>query len=112
MTVTATMTMDLELLVLRHELAILRRQTPRPVIRPIDRLFLTAASRLLARARWQAFFVTPATLLSMASSVDRECGTYPGRRGRRPILRDVRKLAVPLGAREPAVGGTSALSAN
>ena len=42
---------DLEILVLRHELAILRRQTRRPAITPIDRVFLTAASRLLPRAR-------------------------------------------------------------
>jgi putative transposase len=38
---------DLEILLLRHELAILRRRTPPPVIKPIDRVFLTAASRLL-----------------------------------------------------------------
>jgi hypothetical protein len=54
---------DLEILVLRHELAILRRRTPRPAITSIDRLFLTAASRVLPRARWHAFFITPATLL-------------------------------------------------
>jgi len=54
---------DLEILVLRHELAILRRQTRRPAITPIDRVFLTAASRLLPRAGWHAFLITPATLL-------------------------------------------------
>lgn len=50
---------DLEILVLRHELAILRRQTRRPTITPIDRVFLTAASRLLPRACWRAFLITP-----------------------------------------------------
>jgi hypothetical protein len=51
---------DLEILVLRHELELLRRQTRRPAITPIDRAFLTAASRLLPRARWHAFLMTPA----------------------------------------------------
>ena len=52
-----------QILVLRHELAMLRRKIRRPAIRPIDRLFLTAASRLLPPGRWQAFVITPATLL-------------------------------------------------
>jgi hypothetical protein len=46
---------DLEILVLRHELAILQRRTRRPAITPVDRLFLTAVSRLLPRDRWHAF---------------------------------------------------------
>src|SRR5439155_7956779 len=54
---------ELEILVLRHELAMLRRRTSRPIIRPIDRLFLSAASRLLPRHLWHTFVVTPATLL-------------------------------------------------
>jgi putative transposase len=54
---------ELEILVMRHELAILRRRTRRPAITSIDRVFLTAASRLLPRARWDLFLITPATLL-------------------------------------------------
>src|SRR5262245_15858885 len=54
---------ELEIVVLRHELGILRRQTRRPAIAAFDRLFLAAASRLLPRARWPSFIVTPATLL-------------------------------------------------
>jgi hypothetical protein len=54
---------ELEIVVLRHELAILRRQTRRPAMAVRDRLFLAAASRLLPRARWPSFIVTPATLL-------------------------------------------------
>jgi hypothetical protein len=50
---------DLEILVLRHELAILRRRIPRPRISWTDRLFLTTASRLLPRPRWPSFFITP-----------------------------------------------------
>jgi hypothetical protein len=44
---------ELEIVVLRHELGVLRRQVGRPQLRPTDRLFLAAASQLLPRARWQ-----------------------------------------------------------
>jgi putative transposase len=50
---------ELEIVVLRHELALLRRQVARPDLRPADRPFLAAASRLLPRTRWPSFFVTP-----------------------------------------------------
>jgi hypothetical protein len=54
---------ELEVVVLRHELAILRRRTRRPAITWTDRLFLAAASRVLPRARWRSFIITPETLL-------------------------------------------------
>jgi hypothetical protein len=54
---------ELEIVVLRHEVAILRRKTRRPAITAVDRLFLSAASRVLPRVRWRSFIVTPATLL-------------------------------------------------
>jgi transposase InsO family protein len=55
---------ELEIVVLRHELAVLRRQVSRPAFRPGGRAFLAAASRLLPRTRWRSFFVTPETLLA------------------------------------------------
>jgi hypothetical protein len=54
---------DLEIIVLRHELGILRRRIRRPAMTWIDWLFLAAASRLLPRARWRSFIITPGTLL-------------------------------------------------
>src|SRR5687768_10563810 len=54
---------EVELLVLRHELTVLRRQVRRPAYRPRDRVLLAACSRLLPRASWRAFLVTPQTLL-------------------------------------------------
>jgi len=55
---------ELEIVVLRHEIAVLRRRISRPALRPADRAFLAAASRLLPRARWEVFFMTPGTLLA------------------------------------------------
>jgi hypothetical protein len=54
---------EAEVLVLRHELAVLRRQIRRPKLRRRDKLFLAAISRMLPRERWAAFIVTPATLV-------------------------------------------------
>src|SRR3954454_23952613 len=54
---------DVELLILRHQVAVLRRQVHRPKLEPADRIVLATLSRLLARSRWPIFFVTPATLL-------------------------------------------------
>jgi transposase InsO family protein len=95
---------DLEILVIRHELAILRRQTGRPAITPIDRVFLTAASRLLPRARCDMFLITPATLLRWHRRLIAKRWTCTGRRGRRPIRRDVQTLAVRLARENPTWG--------
>ena len=55
---------DVEIVVLRHQLAVLRRQVTRPDLTSGDRMVLAALSRLLPRRRWLGtFIVTPATVL-------------------------------------------------
>jgi hypothetical protein len=54
---------DVEIAVLRHQLALLHRHVARPRYAPTDRLVLATLARLLPRERWSAFLVTPATLM-------------------------------------------------
>jgi len=101
---------DLEIVVLRHELAILRRRIRRPAISWTDRLCLAAASRLLSRAHWRAFIVTPATLLRWHRRLVAKRWTFARRGGRPPIRRDIRALALRLARENPRWGyhGSSA----
>ena len=95
---------ELEIVVLRHELAILRRRTRRPAMTWTDRCFLAAASRLLPRARWPSFIITPGTLLRWHRRLVAMRWTYPRRAGRPPIRRAIRALVVRFARDNPRWG--------
>jgi len=95
---------DLEIVVLRHELSVLRRQTARPQLRPSDRLLLAAASRLLPRSRWGSFLVTPGTLLRWHRRLVARRWTYACRAGRPPIGGEIRELVLRLARENPRWG--------
>jgi hypothetical protein len=95
---------ELEIVVLRHQLAVLRRQADRPQLTKTDRVFLAAASRLLPRSRWRSFLVTPTTLLRWHRRLVARRWTYGGRNGPPPIGREVRELVLRRASRESALG--------
>jgi putative transposase len=85
---------EIEILVLRHELAVLRRQYP-----------LAALSRLLPRARWSVFLVRPETLLCWHRRMVRRRWTYPTTStGRPPVSEQVQQLIVRIARENPRWG--------
>ena len=96
----------LEILVLRHQLRVLRRTSGPPRYRAIGRVLLAAASRSIPRDRWVAFLVTPATLLRWHRELVRKKWTYrrTGRPGRPPIDAEVRQLILRLARENPRWG--------
>ena len=97
---------EVEVIVLRHELALLRRQVKRARLRRKDKLFLAAMSRLLPRDRWAAFIVAPKTLLRWHRELVRRTWTcrHAKAQGRPPIDAEVRELILRLGRENPRWG--------
>src|SRR6266542_4974726 len=95
---------ELEIVVLRHELSVLRRQARRPQLTMTDRVFLAAASRLLPRTRWHSFLVTPTTLLRWHRRLVARRWTYASRVGRPPIAGELRGLVLRLARENPRWG--------
>jgi putative transposase len=95
-----------EIAVLRHQLAVLRRQVARPRYTPTDRIVLAVLAKLLPRQRWAAFLVTPSTLLRWHRELVARRWTYPrtGGRGRRGLDAEAVELVVRLARENPRWG--------
>src|SRR5256884_949687 len=96
---------DLELLVLRHQLAVLGRQERRPLLRPADRALLAALARLLPPRRHHGLVVTPHTLLRWHRELVRWKWAQPRRSpGRPPTDGRVRELVLRFARETPRWG--------
>jgi putative transposase len=96
---------DVELLVLRHQLAVLGRQRRRPSLRPADRAYLAALARLLPWGRRHELVVTPQTLLRWHRELIRRkwAQPQPGP-GRPPTDGRVRELVLRFARENPRWG--------
>ena len=96
---------DVELLVLRHEIAVLRRQVGRPKLRLADRALFAAAACHLSPASRLSLLVSPRTLLRWHQSLVRwkwrRCGTRPGRP---KLSAEIRELVLRLARENPSWG--------
>ena len=100
----STFDKDVEILVLRHQLSVLRRKSPRPRFSWADRAFLALATRLLPRWRWSALLVTPATVLDWQRKIVRRRWTCPNRPGRPPLPQQTVELICRLARENPRWG--------
>ena len=96
---------EAEILVLRHQLAVLKRASPRPRIRRLDRMMIAAFARLIRRDRWSGFIVSPATILRWHRELVARKWTYRrSRTGRPPLDPSLRCLIVQMARDNPRWG--------
>ena len=96
---------DVEILTLRHEVAVLRRTNPRPKMSWLDRAVLSAVSRLLPEPLRQVRLVSPRTLLRWHAQLVARHWTYPHRRPGRPSTPPpIRALVLQMARENPAWG--------
>ncbi|MDX3100908.1 integrase core domain-containing protein [Nonomuraea angiospora] len=96
---------EAEILALRHQLAVLRRQVARPQLAWADRAVISALARLLSLEGRRRLFVTPGTLLRWHADLVRRRWTFKRRSQGRPRTRGtIRALDTSSGPGESAVG--------